>query len=301
MREVVWCRVRFVVPHDWEMLGFSRDPERGECWFADRYEQRLEFRWRRLEGGAPDVARMARDYRGRLTEEGTFENVRRVSRGKWEGVAASTEALGISRFIRHLTEERYLIEMVFHWPENERDEKLEQQLLQSLRLEPEARFGDLRWHRWRAFGMDMMARDHFAFTECSVKPAEVYATFGRKRNPVSEQRFGRIGMVPFWLKGPVDEWLRLKVPPRTRIDRRESFERAGHTMHYLEGRLGVARRVPVFEVLRSFSAAAWQCPSDHRLYYVHQLGALEGGADGPDVFQRTLVCCPELGGAVRGR
>ena len=286
MRLWIWRHFRLELPDDWEMLQFSRESEAGRCGFADRYQFRLEFYWRRTDG-PPDVERMTSDCLAKRRLDGSMPEATLVRVGAWEGIAGRDGRLFVGRFGRYFDPERCLVEIVFLWPES-RDSELEERVLASVGVEPAGPDG-LR--RWKAFGLDLWATDGLPLLGCRVEPAHASLTFAGGA-PERREQFGRFGMVSEWLHGTTREWLRRQSLGSVELEAESSQSVSGHAIETLRG-LRRPRGLGRF-VGRGVAceAAAWVCPADGRLYHVSLLGP-EGKAGAPLAGQR-LTCCEAL-------
>jgi hypothetical protein len=279
----IWRHLRIVVPDDWEMLQFARDPAKGRCAFADRTHFRLELTWQAV-AGPPDFERMMSDYVARLRVEGAMAEPRLITAAGWPGIEGTQDGLLTRRFGKHVPEESLLVEVVLIWPE-EHDSALEADVLSSMAVEPA---DDLGLRRWRAFGMDMLASDGLAFHDCRVEPARARMGFEGRKTGVQET-FERLGMVDEWLHDTVGAWLRRQAQDDIDIESEDSTTRRGHTLAAIAGRRRTTGVQSLFLRPAHYEAAAWRCPTDGRLYRVTTTGEpphkLAGG---------RLACCPAL-------
>ncbi|MCE9613846.1 MAG: hypothetical protein K8T26_06185 [Lentisphaerae bacterium] len=278
MRTWIWRHLAVELPDEWEMLQFSRDRAAGRCAFADRYRFRLELSWRQV-AGPPDFERMLHDYEARLTERGMTDG-RRVQRGAWRGLSGRLGGQPMTRYGIHVPGEACLVETVFIWP-GAVDPVLEKNILGSLCEAPPEADGD---RRWRAFGLDMRVPAGLELTDLTVQPAHAEAHFAKGRTDV---RFARRGLVPTWLRTPVDAWLRHGLPSDARPAPAGTRSLACGT-HAVAQISGLRRTGRVFGKVRPFRAEAWICPSDGRLY------SWIGTGDPFDhAARRPLACCAE--------
>lgn len=282
----IWRNIRVQLPGDWEMLQFSRDPSRGRCAFADRYEFRFELDWRTVDG-TPDIGRMVTDYAAQLHEEGAQEP-HGVEHGAWMGVFGVADGQKATRYIRHFAEEQYLLELVFLWPD-ERQASIEHEVLDSVGIECGAQSP---WQRWCAFGLDFRTFRPLRFEGCEVAAANAELKFVDRKGRHTEC-FGRRGLVSEWLRVPVSDWLANWVPREVQVVSTTIDTVRAHNIQRLRGsrrRCAVAglmgRNLPC-------DAAAWICPEDDRLYSVYRIGGkAERTAAG--VGCPSLSCCSAL-------
>lgn len=277
----IWRHFRLELPADWEMLQFSRDPEKGRCAFADRYRFRLEFDWQRVPG-APDFERMMGDYRARLESAGGAD-VSARSAGAWHGLQVRRPDGSSSRFGAYFMESGCLVELVFLWP-GEPEEPLERSILGGFAAEPETKTGG---QRWRAFGLDCVAPASMTLAQCVAQPALAGLEFAGSRPP-DRWSFRRLGLVPRWLKTSVGDWLDAQAAAGVQNRRRSTSEASGHRVEQVEGDFiprGLLQR------RGRYAAAAWICPRDGRLYHAERIRPRGGDAkDGP--ADGHLACCP---------
>jgi len=321
MRLWVWRHMRVELPEDWEMLQFSRDSRTGRCAWADRYQFRFEIHWRQAES-VPDVDRLASDYLARLklekaqrelrppTEAGpapeTAEDAIRCALGPWQGVegrqggvgqasrlpagrmpAPLEGALWTSRFARHFGEASCLVELILLWPEG-RDESLQRAIVQSVAVEPRRADG---LERWRAFGMDLLAAGGLALEACKIDPGWARMVFS-SASPERRATFERLGMLSEWLEGSVRDWLRRQTVGTVAVEDQSTRLVNGHSVETLSGRWRPRWFSGLFGRAAAFSAAAWICPTDGRLYHVSTMGPAAGGET--PLAGGRLVCCEAL-------
>ena len=294
MQTIIWRNFRLRLPEDWEMLSFSKNPDKGRCGFMDRYYQRFEFGWRVLPK-EPDLSRMRSDYGSRLLNEKNFESTKNSDFTHWIGMTAKKGRLIISRFLRFFPLESCLLELVFHHV-GTRDDKVEREVCGSVRWEkPEQIEGESRQH-WQAYGMDFYPSQGMPLNECQVLPANVKLQFGDLRKIGGEQTFLRTGLVDQWLRGTVADWSETKAPTVSRIQNRSEKENNGHTITVLRGSITQPTWIP-FRVKRGFyRSEAWKCPHDGRLYHAAFSRIVSGKASEPeeDLAGNRLNCCEDL-------
>jgi len=284
--EWIWNHVRLLLPSDWEMLQFSRDPRTGRCGFADRFGFRLELMWRRVPG-QPEYARVLSDYAARLTQDGAQE-VGSARCGEWEGLEALQGDLRTTRYGRYLRGEALFVELVFLWPER-RDAVLERTVLDSLRAEPPLPHGE---RRWRAFGVELRVPQACQLTACNVVSGKAEWTF---RQPEASEtwRFVRLGMVAEWLHEDIGAWLPRQTLPRMRPAGTWRHTVAGHDVHAWQGfrapSLLRRGRGVVFGRLGS-RLEAWRCPADGRLYLAEHTAPRRDPSAVPLLFGNRLLC-----------
>lgn len=256
MERWIWRKFEFVLPDDWEMLQFSRNPASGKCAFADRAQFRFEVNWRQVTG-APDFDRMISDYMHNLIEHGMTDG-RRVSSGQWTGLEGRVDGRMMSRFGWYSTKEACVVEVIFLWP-SVPDKRLEGDVLGSFR---DSLPDDQGRIRWRAFGLDVAVPEGWSLDHCRMEPACAQMIFKHKLNRRGEARFSRRGMIDEWLRDPVGKWLASSAAEMLEDMQPPAEEGVGvHRRVMIKGshRLPFGRKQPGF-------AQGWVCPRDGRLY-----------------------------------
>ncbi len=288
MPVTIWRKFRVVLPDDWELLQFSRNPERGRCAFADRYQFRLELNWR-VVPSAPDFDRVMSDYASTLNDD-TDEAAVRLRRVGWEGVQTRADGVLSTRFGRYIAEESCLVELVFLWP-NRVEDTLIDQILTTFGVDDKL---GKRWQRWRAFGIETGVHADLALEECESAPAHARMLFAdRKRT--REACVARRGMVSQWLDARVKDWLVHWLGRQTAITKQSSTEVRGHRIETATGFKHEPWLRGLWRRRRKVSAAAWLCPMDGRLYSVYLTGCGKNGPEEVLPGWRTLSCCETLG------
>ena len=248
------------LPEDWEMLQFSKNFSHGQCLFADRHQFRFEFNWKTVPA-APDMERMLADYRSKMEQDGNFENVKPLSFHAWPGIECRMGKVLTTRLGAYFKDTSVLVELVFLWPKR-KDEGLMLSVLNSFAPEPPA--GN-RCH-WVAFGMDLLSSQDLELRKCTVKPGQARMTFGKQGSKHLEV-FQRLGLVEFWLKRTVAEWLLDTAPAKVSVENTQQTEASGHPTTALYGQIRPKVLLP-FRRVSYYEAQAWICPSDQRLYSV---------------------------------
>lgn len=256
MQETVWRHLRWCHPAEWEMLLYSKNPDVGRCTFADRYQYRLEVNWTAAPK-PPNLERLLDDARSRVMAGNAESTVLLKTVAGWSGLVAREAKQHFSRFARYFPTGQLLVEVVFRWP-GERDTDLEREVLRSMREEPVV---DGR-QRWQAFGMTMRVAEGLPLTECVVQPGLARLAFAQAGG--HEVHFERLGMVDEWLQVSVADWLRRRAPRGARaLQLTESMSDA-HAVQRLTGLLR-KRGLRHWRGL-PYTAHAWRCPADGRIY-----------------------------------
>jgi hypothetical protein len=148
-------------------------------------------------------------------------------------------------------------------------------------------------NRWRAFGMDMLVESDKKLHKCRVEPANVEMVF-RNGNPELEERFSRLGFVSEWMRKTVGEWLEKKNPEGLG-EVRTNFENiGGHHVEKISGRLPVRGFRKLFGGKIEWSAAAWICPRDGRLYSSSRKSVIPRSDAVPETNGMRLSCCESI-------
>lgn len=284
METWIWRHFRMDHPADWEMLQYSRQMPAGRCVFADRYQFRLEFNWKKCNVPL-NFHRMLLDYQKKLEQDQKKTTVHRFMHANWHGLETKRDGVTTSRFGQFFGLEGCLIEVVLIWP-GAKDESLAHKILHSVREEPAV--DGLR--RWRAFGMDMFAQEDLALQECRVEPARTQLIFTGANQ--DQEIYQRLGMVERWLSGSVAHWLRRQVPQSLVHQIESSTCRGDHQIHWIEGQMARSGISRIIRPPARYQAAACICPADGRLYGVSHAGA--GIMRGDSLAGTKLSCCDDL-------
>ena len=290
METWIWRQFELEHPEDWEMLQYGRRDDAGRCAFADRYQYRLEFNWRKFDG-TPDWERTLSDYRSKLQTDHPDAKLRPVKSANWSGLDMHDGKVRTSRFGRFFAQSGCLVEMVFIWPDR-KDADLSRRVLESVYPRP-ARNGRVRW---RAFGMDLRADESLALKRCEVEPARAELHFATDQKHSPTESYHRLGMVDQWLKGSVADWLELRAPADLVGARPGRILRNDHHVAHLEGTLKQGHMRRVFRAPFRYTSAAWRCPNDGRLYCVTRTFASRQSedVDASAPAGRRLTCCDQL-------
>lgn len=252
-----WNNIQLSLPAEWEMLQFSRDPDRGRCAFADRYRYRFELNWSEVPG-EPDFKRMMSDYAAKLESDGKMKDIQPIRIAGVQGLAGKADEGEISRFGVWMEPLKRLVECVFLWDEK-RDSEFEKQVLGT--LQPRIPSNGLTL--WRAFGMELSVPEHLELESCTVQSASAGFLF-RGKKPIETWIFRRFGMADQWLKTDLETWLKGQVPKDIRD--LSVTNRSGSAAGTLVLAAGEYHPSGLIHKNGLFTAAAWQNPADKRLY-----------------------------------
>ncbi len=281
----VWHNISVDLPEDWEMLQFANDAEQGRIAFADRSDFRLELSWRRV-GNRPDLERMRSDYASRLLNEMDHSEANIADMLDWSGLKSVKNGKVSTRLLNHFGESRMLIEAVFRWNDAP-DLSLEEQILSSLMVDD----GDASaFQAWRCFGLDLSVPSAFTLSDVQALPASTVMEFGYKKPDKATIRAERRGLLKFWLKGSVIEWLVRQLPRKPKTLESTQYSEAGHDIFRIKGTLPYGSGWGSLFMRQKFESVGWICPEDKRLY---TLGALSRPSHA-SLFEKQSVqlsCC----------
>jgi hypothetical protein len=287
MQSFIWRRINIDVPENWEMLSYSTNFDNGRCYFGDRYQHRLMFRWRNITS-EPDMKKMAIDYSSYIGLRDDIISVKPVSHYQWEGVEAILSDASYLSYSSYLASEKLLVELIFLTP-NGSENRQEQKILSSVSEEP-LQLDNYR--RWRAFGMDMVTDDKYIVKKCQVLPGLAIMVFSHSKDNVLYDSFERFGMVDEWLRGPIDEWAKKRIPDGIKLIDSHVDEYRGHTFYTVNGKVspGISKQIRGIKV--NYTARTWKCPIDGRLYCYSSVRNSNDNNQ-PDDLDR-LHCCENL-------
>jgi hypothetical protein len=287
MKSFIWRRFNIEVPENWEMLSYSTNFDNGRCYFGDRYQHRLMYRWRNITA-EPDLEKMAIDYSSYIGLRDDILSVKPVSYYKWHGVEAKLNDASYSTYSSYFSDENTLIEMIFLTPGNTESHQ-EQKILSSVFMEP-LQLGHYR--RWRAFGMDMVTDDNYVIKKCQALPGLAAITFTDIKDASLYDSFERFGMVDQWLRGPVDEWAKKRTPDGVKISDACAENYRGHTFYTVKGKVGAGFYKMIKGVKVDYISRTWRCPIDGRLYCFSSVR--NGNDNNLPVDIDRLHCCDNL-------
>lgn len=288
MKEWLWNGIGLSLPDDWEMLQFTRNPAKGRCAFADRYQFRFELDWLRVDA-PPDLQHMADDYLAKLKEDG-LKNPAKTAHSPWLGATGIDNGQPISRYATFFPAKSFLVEAVFIWDKKENaSASFEGRILDGIHVQPD-KLDDTQ--QWTAFGMDWITSPKLDFESCQVSPGFAEAVFSNEKTR-SIQTFSRRGMVEHWLKIPMQDWLENTVPKEYTISESTHSVIRGHEVWHVEAKRSRSVLVDWLHGRRIVKSSAWICPVDKRLYFVSAMAH-------PDSLTKTpsLACCPDMEAAL---
>lgn len=289
MKPIAWNGIHLQLPDDWEMLQFSKSPNQGRIVFGDRYQLRFELDWSALDV-PPDLSRLADDYKAKLIQDG-IQEARTVSRQPWQGVTGLQDNARITRYCAYFNDRTYLLEAIFLWPQNDNSRhnlQFEAKILDTIHVVP---LQDDHLQEWNAYSIRCLAPDEHMLTTCQVEPANVKFKFAAA-DELEQETVSRTGMLKVWLTSSLKDYLRTLVPKDYTLLSLSHATQDGHDIWTCEATVTRAILKDWWRGRRHFSAAAWICPDDHRLYVVTKMAP--DYKDGRRPRPVALSCCSRL-------
>ena len=266
MNSWIWHNISVDLPEDWEMLQFANDAEQGRIAFADRSDFRLELSWRRV-GSRPDLERIRSDYASRLLNEMDHSEAIFEDLLDWSGLKSVKDGKVSTRLLNHFGESGMLLEAVFRWQDLP-DISLQEEILSSLAVDG----GDTSaFQAWRCFGLDLSVPSVFALLDVQALPASTVMEFGYKKPNKATIRAERRGLLKFWLKGSVADWLIRQLPRKPKTLESMRYSEAGHDVYRIKGTLPYGSGWGSLFMRQEFESVGWICPEDKRLYTLGKL------------------------------
>ena len=269
-RRTVWQGIEVHLPAAWELIRYGSDYRRGVCLFADEFAERFQLAWQR-EMDRPDLDRLMSDIKAKELTTPTAEGGGLAPTcalwpafGPWRGVTARQGDAVRTRAVCYRAEERLLLETAAFWNRTPEIET-EHAILGSIRVHARE-----DWRPWEAFGIRAEVSTALGLTACRCVPADAELTFrGPRPRPWASVR--RMGFVRAWLREPVADWLKAKLPEGWKLLSADASEiAAGHP----SARMTAAARRGLLGLAASGHARRQElavlCPSEQRLYHVIQ-------------------------------
>ncbi len=265
---MAWFHFILHVPETWEVVGYKRNPNKGELFLSDRHGPTLIIHWRR-QNRTREVSldrRILTQAKGNYAQEGLDEpdeqKIRRRIRsvGPWTAFLP-TEPVLPSLAGLYLPETRILVNAVFP-PHEDSTEARIRRILNS--YEPNQ--GPERV--WAAFGMDFTVPEEMELVQVRAMPAAQTFLFENRRE--ESLTFHRYGMLDHLLAdGDMASFFSRVKGRETLLYRGEEFEKdgcPGMMLHYTtrgSGGLGSL-------MARTWHGrvAGWYSEDLRRLYYV---------------------------------
>lgn len=263
----IWHSLQITLPDDWEMLQYSKNPEQGQCVFADRYQFRFEINWTRVHT-KPDLGRLVSDYAASILEN-KLPEPRRNQSGSWQGLSTCENGHVITRYANYLAEASLLIEASFIYPAEQASDKMgEERILSSIKTVTTAQ---ANYQPWKAFGLDFQVDKGLKLSHCAISCGYAEMSFSdTKQHTV--HTFTRRGLLQFWLNEDIDTWLEKTIPNDFKLVSKSHIQKHGHDICNITCR---PSSHTVWSDLiygqRCLSIAAYISPKDGRLYTVSDL------------------------------
>ncbi len=283
---VVWQGLKIFFPEEWELMQFSKNSNMGSCAFANRYNISMELNWQRTDGEV-NMGKTVTDHISKFEYEKGLTNIKRTNVSGWTGFYGNISKIKVSKFLKYFKKKSYLVQIIFIWPQK-RKEEIENDILKNTKEEPNCK-NDLQ--RWKSFGMDICISDKLKLLKCVVEPANAKMFFGVGNDFFEEYR--RLGMVKYWLKGTVKQWLETKLPSKVKNVREKLTELSGHKIYSVYYSVWAKGLSKITGKKESYIASAWICPTDNRLYFAR---IKKDSAVDMCVAGERLVCCDRLAG-----
>lgn len=255
-----WRDVQLDHPGDWELFRMMRKNDRWRCSFTDRYHQRMDVRWRRLDY-VPSLKKMLERHQKKEQRERT--TILTGQAEGWMGTLREVEGGWIVNTGKFFADAKLLVEIVIVWPDK-RDRELENRILRGIR--PVELQDGMRL--WQAMGMCVRLDGEYDIIEYKAEAGRVEWVFGRQKTRGGQRvAIERIAMPKYWLKSTIEIWLRSQVQGWDLTDEWT----AQINGHEARGLRAVAKGLMVDSLLfkRKLRAdVAWLCDNEQRVYKV---------------------------------
>jgi hypothetical protein len=254
-----WRDVQVDHPADWELFRMTWKGDRWRCSFTDRYHQRMDMRWRRLDY-APSMEKMLERHQEKEQRERTV-----VLDGQpegWMGTLREVEGGWVVNAGRFFDAAKVLVELILVWP-GDRDRQLENRILQGvgpIELQDGMRL-------WKAMGMSVQLDEKYDIFEYKAEAGRIEWVFAKQKKGGQRVAIERLSMPKYWLKGPVADWLRSQAKDWS-IKSQWSQSMNGHTAAALKAE---AKGLMVDSLLlkkKVKAEVAWLCDREQRVYRV---------------------------------
>lgn len=273
-----WRGIRFSHPAEWEPAILSGPKEPGRCTLVDRRFQRMQLHWEILKQ-PPDLRAMYGQLR-RSHSEHPVAGLTGVA--GWTGLVRKEPQGHVVHAGRYFQDSSCLVQAVFVSPGG-RDSELERNVLQS--IAPQAASDPALW---QALGLTVHVPAAFELTSAKHLVGRVEWEFRRSARPAAVLTVERMGMLGFWLKQTLGEWLAAEQPKGFRIVRESPVSCGGH-----DGYEVVSWRAGVLAGLVGRGEhrldRAWRCPGQARVYRLACQRRAPGEIDWPAGLE--VHCC----------
>jgi hypothetical protein len=254
-----WRGLEIEHPADWEVSSATACPEPARLALSDRRRERLDMRWRTLSY-EPRMESLLAAYVGKEDGGARPRRMDDLSAG-WHGAKETVSGVCVVRAGRFFPEARMLVEATFAWP-GQRDAATESRLLSSVRP-LDSRAADRPWQAMRMRATLPSSYDLFGFSSTAGLTEWRFGTAPGKPPSLTLRQ---LTMPRYWLRIPIDQWLRSALPGDSRVLRSGPAARNGHegAECLSRGRAGW-RRLAGQRTLRL--DVAWLCPVEQRVYH----------------------------------
>jgi len=243
----------------------------------------MELSWRQLDN-PPNMDRMLSDYREKLTNENPGCEYIDIQSGQWRGFEGIVNSVFTSRYGKYFITGKCLLEIVFIWQDGKRNTELEKNILKNF---TETELIDGQYARWKCFGLDITVPASMLLQSCKVTPGYANMVFFEEGKYRNRAEFCRMGMVPYWLKTTLKEWMMARVSKGIKIKSYGSVVVSGHIIETITGDKSF-RSIPFLSKnIPDYKISAWICPSDKRLYYTVSNNPAR-------ISGQKLFCCSEF-------
>ena len=200
---IYWLGLRLEVPCDWQIVRHGLSPERGRLTFTDRFAERLDLTWRKVDHD-PNVELMVRDQRMRDEHKLSDVQTANVRIAGWYAYRLQSNSETLVRAARYDSAAGRMLEaLLVIEPKRGRSTKVTEQLLNAVRCVPTE---DAR-QRLRAFDIDLRLPETLRLCRATVEPANVVFEFEATDTHPDRARLRasavvrRMGMANAWYRG----------------------------------------------------------------------------------------------------
>jgi hypothetical protein len=266
---LAWFHFILHVPARWEVVGYKRDPNKGQLFLSDRRGPTLMIHWRRQGHRTKGVSvdrRLLTQAKGNYEQQGMEEpgeaklrkRVRSV--GEWTAFLPTEPVLPALAGL-YVPETRILLNLIFP-PHPDNSEARIRRILNSY----EPNIGPER--AWAAFGMDFTVPESMDLIQVQAMPAaQTFLFENRREESLSFHRYGLLDRL-LAQDDMASFFARIKGQ-QTLLYRGEEFEKdgcPGLTLHYTtRGSGGIGSLMA-----RKWDGRvlAWYSKERQRLYYI---------------------------------
>jgi hypothetical protein len=254
-----WRDIKWDHPGDWELFQMVWKDDRWRCSFTDRYHQRLDMRWRKLNY-VPSLENMLQRHQEKAQKEKTVE-LEGQAEG-WKGTLRQVEGGWVVNAGTFLEEAKILVEIILVWP-GPRDQELENTILRSVR--PLDTADGMK--KWEAMGMKVYTDAEYDIIEYKAEAGRIEWVFGKTKKGGRRVAIEKLAMPRYWLKGSVAQWLRSQADEKKVIE--EWTEKVnGHQAACLRSSAQGLMADSLLLKRRMKAEMAWLCETEQRVYRI---------------------------------